>query len=365
MPTAAKIICTGTMRTGTSLIGNILSVHPDIQVFAEKVHFFRFIYGRYDPLNLSNVERALRHLQLRWRYRFDLPFDVEAVIAAMAKRELSYAALYEEIMRHLALRASRPIWSEVVAFQWRYVPDFLNMFPDAKAIHVFRDVRGVLASWRKMTFMGENLYLNAIFNWIDSINHVVRFKATLPADRYLAVRFEDIHDHPEATCRRICKFLGIEFQQVMIEPEKWAALFRTELVDANVSSHTGEKVYGFEPGRASKWRDVLERWEVALIEFLAHKQMAAGGYEPALTSYEADELQAGFAKLTAQPFMLANLQAFLASGEGTSRLPNDPTDPSSWGSSDGFGRFADSPAYLNYQRDLAEIDRNLIAKYGR
>ena len=363
MQATGKIFCTGTMRTGSSLVGNMLSVHPDIQVFAEKVHFFRFVYGRYDPLTPASIERALHHIRLRWRYRFSLDFDVEPILAAMVKRGPSYAALYDEIMRSLGARAGRPIWAENVAFHWRDIPTFVSMFEDSKAIHVYRDLRGVLASWRKMTFAGGNLYLNAIFNWIDSINHMVRFRQSLPADRYLPVRFEDVHADPRGTCQRICGFLNIEFQEVMVQPERWEALFNSDFVGANVSSYTGEKVYGFDPARAGKWRDVLERWEIALAEFLAYGQLKAGGYEPTLTTYDADEMRAGFAKLVGNPFLFEHLQVFQATGEGNNRFPTDPTEARSWAAPDGFGRFSDTPAYQRYQDDLEDVERRLKAKY--
>jgi hypothetical protein len=363
MKTAEQIFLTGTMRTGASLVGNLLSVHSKIQVFAEKVHFFRFIYGKYDPLTMGNAERALHHIRIRWHYRFGVSFEPDAVMANLSEKTLSYTTLYNEILRYLCMRADAEIWVENVTLHWRDISGFLNMFPNGKAIHVYRDPRGVLASWRKMTFSKESLFLNVIFNWIDSINHMRRYSQILPADRYMAVKFEDMHAEPEKNCHKICDFLGIEFEELMLQPEKWAENFNDDFVEANVSSHTREKVYGFNPDRGEAWKTVLEPWELATAEFLASKQMGDAGYKPSMETYIAEDIQYGFSKLISHPFLLKNFQIFQSTGEGNNLYPTEPTDPNNWASPDGFGKFPDSPLFMDFERELEEVEQLINAKY--
>ena len=51
-----KIFMTGTMRTGGSLLINLLSTHSKINIFNEMIHFFRFIYYfNYHLINLSKL----------------------------------------------------------------------------------------------------------------------------------------------------------------------------------------------------------------------------------------------------------------------------------------------------------------------
>ena len=54
-----KLFVTGTMRTGGSLLQNILSAHPKILLLSERVHFFRFVYERYNPLNKESLDYLL------------------------------------------------------------------------------------------------------------------------------------------------------------------------------------------------------------------------------------------------------------------------------------------------------------------
>ena len=49
-----KIYIVGTMRTGSSVITNMLNAHSKIMILGEYIHFFRFIY-KYNFYN-SNID---------------------------------------------------------------------------------------------------------------------------------------------------------------------------------------------------------------------------------------------------------------------------------------------------------------------
>lgn len=359
------IFGSGTGRSGGWLVTNILCVHSRVMVFNERVHFFRFVYGRYDPLGPKNVERMLHHMRLRLGSRFGVALEVEPILRAVLDGgEISYKACYRAIMEWLLGTTGKRVWGEYAPMQWRSIPDFLAMFPEGKAFHVYRDLRGVLASWGKMSFMPDNLYLNIIFNWIDSVNHVRKFRATLPKDRYLALRYEDVHERPEEIVHGLCRFFGMTFEPQLLEPEKWPALFDPRYVEANVSSHDGRRYYGFHRKLTENWRTALKPWEIALAEFLARDQLAAMCY-PCPDRYDAGALHEGLKVATRQPFLFRNLQTLLATGEGTQELPNDPTDPKNWSAGDGyFGKFADTPAYREYVTAIAAAEAAVGAKYA-
>ena len=75
-----KIFLTGTMRTGGSLLINMLSVHSKLIILNERLHFFRFIYNKYDPLNNNSLKRLLFDLDLRLRYRKNENIDKDFFI---------------------------------------------------------------------------------------------------------------------------------------------------------------------------------------------------------------------------------------------------------------------------------------------
>jgi hypothetical protein len=355
-----RLFGSGTMRSGGTLTCNILSVHSKIIVFSELVHFFRHVSGRYDPLTPENIERMLHHQRIRLKYRFDIDLDVTAIQREIANREPSYRACYDEMMKYLLRQTGRTIWGDYATLHWRDIPHFLNMFPNSKAFHVYRDPRGLVSSFGRMSFMPDNLYLSCIFNWIDSINHIKLYQKILPPDRYLPVRFETIHQNPERFTHELCDFVGVPFESALIEPDRWPDLFIAPYVEANVSSYTKKRTYGFDPARSDSWRKNLKEWEIALVEFLARDQMQEMGYEFVAPKLDAAALRHGMDLLTRQPTLLKNLNLLLATGQGTSDRPNDPADPRNWGSPGaGFDKFVDSPAYAGFTREMDEVERRL------
>jgi len=354
----------GTGRSGGWLATNIMSVHSRVMAFNERVHFFRFYYKKYDPLTPRNVERMIRHLCLRLDARFGLQLAPDPMIdSVFANPSITYKSCYVAIMRYLSNLAGREIWVEYAPMTWRSVPVFMGMFPDeGRAFHIYRDPRGVLASWKRMSFMPSNLYLNQIFNWIDSINHLLRFREMYSRERFLPLRFEDIHLHPEETVNAICELMGITVEPQQLMPERWPDLFDERFVEANVSAHDGKRYYGFNPKLIDNWKNVLNPWEVALTDLLARPQMEAMGYEPTETG-RFDDIRKGLEIIRNEPFLLRNLQNLLSTGEGTQDLPNDPTKPENWGAADGFSKFIDTPHYDRYVRDIEAIESFVRKKY--
>lgn len=364
MDTNLKILGVGTMRTGGSLINNALSVHSKIVMLGERTHYFRFVHEKYDPLDAENVERLLHHMRIRLRHRFRTPFDADQVFRNVLAREVSYPVCYDEIMKHVARSSGKSFWGDYAPAGWRQIPFFLNAFPGGKAWHICRDPRGVLASWRKLTFQGDSLYLNFIFNWIDSVNYIRRLRSWLPSDRYWVVRFEDIHRQPLETMQSLCKFLGVEFEEPLVRSEKWEAMFDSNLMEANISSHTGKRVYGYDTSRIERWRENIDDWEIALVEFLAGEQMDYMGYERLAKNVDVVAVRHGIDLMRKHPLMLKNLQTLLATGEGTPEGINDPTTPENWGVPDGSGRFVDTPQYAEYMREREDLEQMLARKYA-
>ena len=54
----------------------------------------------------------------------------------------------------------------------------------------------MLASWKKLSSIPNYSYLNAVFNWIDSIQHVQKFKKKYNKKNYFHIKYEDIMVNP-------------------------------------------------------------------------------------------------------------------------------------------------------------------------
>ena len=73
---------TGTSRTGGAMLSNLLSVHRDILITTDFVHFFRFIYNKYSPINKPHNQFKLVHeMCLRMKYRRQIDLSPKEILS--------------------------------------------------------------------------------------------------------------------------------------------------------------------------------------------------------------------------------------------------------------------------------------------
>ena len=93
-------------------------------------------------------------------------------------------------MCELYMNEGHTHWAEKNQLMWREIPIFIGMMPNAKAIHIIRDPRSVLASFKNYTRYAYPACLGSVFNSYDSL------KTALEHQQYLGesiklVKFED------------------------------------------------------------------------------------------------------------------------------------------------------------------------------
>jgi len=357
---AAKLFITGTMRTGSSLVSNVLSVHSKILILSDRVHFFRFIYKKYDPLNKSTVRRMLLEQRARLFHRFGLDMDTDGILKDISARGFEYPFIYDEIMKYFLKKQSdaKVIWGDDPALEWRNIPAFLRLFPDGKAIQICRDPRAVMTSWKKATGIGNNAYINAMFNGIDCLNHAKKYSETLDPKRYFLLKYENLSNDPETWVKKLCSFLEVDFEKPMLEPDKWKEILGDK-VALGRSSFDGA-VTGFSSQRANRWMDLIEKWELAMAETLAGCILKYHGYELIGKDFTAEDFSQGLYKIKNNDFLLRNLNVLLSTGEGCDKYPLDPTDYRSWAFVSGkpgarSGWFRDTPQAEAYIKEIEDI----------
>ena len=368
MEPEVRILGSGTMRTGGSLLGNLMSSHSKMFVLGERYHFFRFCYNRYNPLTEKNTRRLLEHQKIRLSHRFDVEFDSDEVFGRVMERDISYAAIYDEGMKYFLRKVERPIWGEYCALHWRDLPKFVNMFENAKTLHIFRDPRSVVSSWKHLSYAQGADYFNPVFNWIDSIQSMERYLQELPGERYMSLKYEDIMSEPERETKRICDHVGVEFEEEMLQPETWHARLPKSLLSNPQSAHEGKNIRGFSESRTKNWTKNLDDWEIALIEYLCEPWLKKYGYEPYLPGYSSADVAKGLRFLGEKPLIAQRLNHLITTGEGCPQYVNDPTDPKNWGSArkDMAARFIDkeSEDAKQYFDDLSSTETKLAELYG-
>ena len=64
-------------------------------------------------------------------------------------------------------------------------------------------------------------------------------------ERYLRIRFEDVHNETAKTVNKLCSFAEVDFDPNMLNAKAWPSQLNTEFNYINVSAYNNKKVYGF------------------------------------------------------------------------------------------------------------------------
>jgi hypothetical protein len=259
----------GTGRCGTTVIMRLFGNHPDIHAFKWETHF---IVNRYGLLELiaSGVdegvfrafEKAMRGKWYRYIARKGTPKQYEAGLCADFREDEidTFLQLLSERLRPSCTRAEmygvcreavcglfanaversgKRTWLEKTPRDVLFADVLLEIFPDARFIHVYRDGRDVVSSILENDFwpIGSKetlphmlarfpklrdyvdkvtLELAAGF-WADLIEIARDVAADAPLDRYRDVRFEDLVARPKDVVAELCAFLGIEFTDFPVD----------------------------------------------------------------------------------------------------------------------------------------------------
>jgi hypothetical protein len=96
-----------------------------------------------------------------------------------------------------------------------FAREILELVPEAKIIHVYRDPRDVVASFSHQRWSpndkekGAHWYKAMMTHWFD-------VRSDLPADSCFELKLEDLVASPEVMLERVCKFVGISFSERML-----------------------------------------------------------------------------------------------------------------------------------------------------
>lgn len=305
------IFVVGNSRSGTTLMGSILGLNPNIFTF-EELHFFGTLWSesdRHKTLDLIQAEAmAAKLLAIQDEdvisHKDPKLFAEEAKTVIQRLNTQSYNAtdILQVFLTYTAEKNGKKIPCEQTPRNVLYISELLELYPHCHIINMVRDPRDVLLSQKykwKIRFLGaSNIpYREAIRAWANyhaitisklwnvAINAADKhsksdYSTTSPTDRLITIRFEDLITQPETILRQVCDFTGIEFAPEMLQVSQ---------SEGGVSSHKkiapGQK--GIDSSATGKWKQGgITNTEIFLCQQITQENMTKHNYtiEPVTTN---------------------------------------------------------------------------------
>ena len=154
----------------------------------------------------------------------------------------------------------------------------LRHYPfELKGIHIIRDIRGVVASWKATRSLRNNYpFLMILRHWRKSVAFAKLCQKVY--QNYIIIRYEDFVARPEESATRLFESLGIPF-----EPDTIDTKFFRSGQGGTWSANTSYESIGTDEGLveslANRWKERLNTREIRYIEEICGPEMMWAGYE--------------------------------------------------------------------------------------
>jgi len=159
------------------------------------------------------------------------------------------------------------------------IPAVLELFPDAKFIHMVRDPRDVVCSMLNMRF-GACEAVTAAMEWHQTLGCWLLAERLIPESQRLECRYEDLCTSPEATFARVASFVGATAEAAGEAIRLHAAGGRKPKGFEAVAqrSHHRRLAEPLSPARVGRFRKDLSKKQIRQVESIAQYGMQAYGY---------------------------------------------------------------------------------------
>ena len=289
------IFIVGCPRSGTTILARILDNHSLIAAGSE-THFFNLLsknkkhdWQNFDSDSIDNFFKQVRvedfcSLLKVSLEEFKEQFSQTALDSSLSKTQANKKRVFDTMMLLLINKKQKILCCEKTPQHFNNIEEILELYPDAKIIHLLRDGRDTVNSLIKMPWRPEGLLTNSRY-WKryarKSINIIDKYNKQ--EKNFHCLRYEDLLQTPQESLSKLCTFLEIEFEEAMLSKSK----DQTGIFSAWESSWKHKAMEELDSTRIGTWNKELDDKEKKLINWHLKDQLIALGYAVGDEAYGA------------------------------------------------------------------------------
>lgn len=267
MVAMVKLLITGQMRSGTTLIANVLNAQKGIVVYRDFLHIDRLKKALYNP----HLTEPLNDSQKRYLIHVfnsgnrDLGFEWEVNPSTFD----CLLTFYDEMLNRLHTGDMKVVGHKTTNSE-PIVAELIQHKYDLKVIYMIRDPRDVVIS-AIHRFADMNSF-EAVKNWRDGYEKIRPLLNIEPfRTRILKVRYEDLLLDTDSILERLSSFLGVECIDL---PDRMLDYGR----DWQDNSAFNDLSGGLNPKPIGRWKN-YNKFYASLTCAILRKYMTENHYE--------------------------------------------------------------------------------------
>jgi len=260
----SPIFIIGVGRSGTTLLQSMLNAHRQIS-FPPETHFFRcYISNSIITKRFANKGlKSLKSIIVNDKNLLKLNLDLKEIINNLVDRNsFTLENFYKKLLSEYAKVKAKKIIGDKDPKNIENLRDIERFFPEASILHIIRDPRDVVLSRMEAEWSKNRNFLLHILAYREQLNMGRMEGKKLFKNRYYEVIYEDLIEKPEEELKKITKFLGIEYDNNMLNYSQRAE----EII---IGEESEWKANCFKPVLSfnkNKWKSQLSKNKVCLIE---------------------------------------------------------------------------------------------------
>jgi len=230
----------GFPRSGTTLLGQVLASHPDVETMEERTCLMDSAHEFFGSDAALDRLAALSGSEMeQWRTR------------------------YWQRVAESGIVPSKPVFVDKMPLNAVFLPLIAKLFPDARILFALRDPRDVVLScFRRRFAMNAGMYeftrLDSTATYYGAVMRLMQvYSEKLPLAMFEA-RHENLVADFAGEARRLCAFLGIPYRDEM-------ANFATRAQTRNIDTPSSAQVArGLSQAGVAGWRRYARELEPVL-----------------------------------------------------------------------------------------------------
>lgn len=247
----------GGTRSGTTLLGLMLDSHPELSWFHHFDWAVKYVGTDGSWPTITQYQAALKH---------DSGFQSWQLL--VDQNASSYPDVLNGFLQQRRERDGKAFSGATI--HARYT-ELLKIWPNAYFIHIVRDPRDVVSSTLKKGWSGNAW--GAAKRWKAAETEWDSMCDSVPEERRLFIKFEDLLSDPINTLQKITSFLGISYTDEMF-------------------SYTSRTPYSYPNSKlAGKWQANMPLKSIEMVELAVGSLLDKRGYQRVTEKKEASYLE--------------------------------------------------------------------------
>lgn len=266
------IFILGYHRSGTTLLQSSLDAHPDI-IAPPESQFIYMLYPYFGKITRWTAEHVREFVEALFQEGFFANLwllDKEQIIKELTSviEYINYPLLCKMIFYQMRKDKQKVLLlSDKNPIYCLFGRELLNIFPEARFIHIIRNPRDNVNSNIKRRNKKNTFFIAR--QWLGYNSSVEKMKRKIP-DKFFTIIYEEMVQNAESTFTSLCNFLKLPYNKSMLSHQFTASLplYETSKYYERIVREHQNLLKPINTSNIGKWEKEMSEYDRTITEII-------------------------------------------------------------------------------------------------